>query len=183
MKKSQLSLKPTDLVVVGGVILVWILGYVLFKPQITQLQGSLTTESIKAQEASQLHERYTNLQSAVSLLPQYSKQIDLLSAAFPNEEQSAQALVQLQTMADRSGLALNNVSPAQSKSGVVSVTAVFKGSYQSYQNLMKEINNNVRPITIRSMSLTTESDLQRNVINGNFVFDFPYSASAASPAQ
>lgn len=175
MKKKSTSLKPTDLVVLASVVIIGCAVYFILLPQINSLHSNYSRQAAKKAEFESLETRFNSLQEVIQLLPNYDRQIDRLTVAYPQGEQSAEAMVQTQTMAERAGLALVSLTPNQSKDGVLPINLSAKGSYEAMNAFMKELKANVRPVAVRSFSLVTESDKQRGTLNASFTLDFPFN--------
>jgi Tfp pilus assembly protein PilO len=178
MTKKANSVSPADAVAVISIALVIGISYWFFMPQLKRLEQHKAAAQVKAAEAKQLQERYTALVSLTDELPQAKTQLDLLTIAYPKEQQTAEAMIQLQSMAGRSGLAISSLVPSQARDGVLSVTGSYKGTYGSYLTFLKALSGNVRPATVRNLTVTTESDAQRTNLTANITVDFPYDQAA-----
>lgn len=178
MTQKGRGLKPADAVAVSSVALVLAVSYWLFLPQLQKLKKDRAAAAEQSAQAAQLQEKYNNLVSLTDTLPDAKQQLDLLTVAYPTGQQAAEAMIQLEVMAKKSGVAMVSLVPSQAHDGILSITGSFKGSYASYMTFMRELSNNVRPIAIRSLTMTTESEAQRTNLNVTMTVDFPYAVTA-----
>lgn len=174
MKKHSAQLKPADFVVIGGLVLVAAITYWLLLPQLNRLEQHRQVAVAKQAELNRLQTHYEGLVLLTEQLPRFRKQLDLLSVAYPNEPQKAEAMTQVQAMAERSGLTVASLSPGQARPDTLSIVTNVKGSYEAYQTFTKELANNLRPAIVKSYTLSTESNNSRALLNGSFTIDLPY---------
>lgn len=182
MKRKSAQLKPADFVVIGGLVLVVAITYWLILPQLSRLAQHRQVAVTKRAELNRLQTHYEGLISLTEQLPRFRKQLDLLSVAYPNEPQTAEAMAQIQAMAERSGLTVVSLAPGQARPDALSVVVNLKGSYAAYQTFTKELANNLRPVIVKSYTLSTESNNSRSLLNGNFTLELPYDPATAVTA-
>ncbi len=183
MAKSSFKIKPADLVVVAGVLLAAAATYFLAVPSAAKLQQSRIELQGKQAELEGLELRHDTLVDLANELPNYKKQTDLLTVALPAEPQTAEALTQAMTMAQKSGLSIEGAAPSASKGGILPVNLSVKGTFAQYDSFTRELAKNLRPVTVKTMNVTRDDDKNPNLLTMNFSLEFEYSkATAASPS-
>lgn len=179
MAKSGLSVKPMDLVVIGAVVLVIAGTYAFVLPASQRLQETTAIRKTKQAERDRLQAQVDGLKQLAQSLPQYTREINLLNVAFPPEPQTAEAMIQTQTMAERAGLSVLSLSPSQPKAGSLPVTANVRGSFQALDNFFKELNSNLRPTIIKTMTANSEKDQ----VSASFTMSYEYNSVGEAAAK
>lgn len=186
MTKPKISLKPVDLVVIISLLFIGLATYYLAVPQASRLKELTSERKSKEAEEQRLKQRIDDLFELASSLASHKDGIDRLEVAFPKDEQVVEAMIQAQTMIERSGLAIVNLAPSKSKDGNLPVAMSVKGSYTTLNALLRELYRNLRPILVKSLAIVPERDKEQNVgqlsISLNTVFRHsPVSSPAPSP--
>ncbi len=175
MNKSKFSIKPASLILGFSIIAILAGTYFLAIPQAKALREK--TKELKTKEAqlSSLEERKRSLIALGNALPTYRRQIDRLAVAYPKESQAVEALLQLQTMADRSGVAIVTMSPGKAKGGGLPVSMQLRSSYGALNVFLGELYTNIRPIALKAMSVTTAGK-EGSFVTTNLSLEFASSA-------
>lgn len=181
MKESRFKLRFQDILLFFAVVIVGAVGYFVALPQAAAIKVKSQTLATNQTEITKLKARITSLNQAAALLPQYKQDIDRLSIAFPSTDQQIEALIQTQSIVERSGLTLININPASGKDGKLPIAIRTLGSYGAYKSLVNEINSNLRPAFIRTMSLSAGGADQGNLIAANILIEYAYVAAPVVP--
>lgn len=182
MKKFALKFKLTDMLAVAAAAVVVLVTYFVALPQAQKLKTQAATLQTKEAEVARLQQYHNGLVEIGNRLPQYSRQIERLSLAYPKNEQTVEAMLQIQTMAERAGLALVNLTPAKPKAGSLPVTITGRGSYQALTNFLRELQFNIRPAVVRSLSVTAAGEKEEGVVLTTATIALPFAASVETPA-
>lgn len=126
--------------------------------------------------------------------------IEKLGISIPTEEKADEAVLQSASAASSAGITLVSVSvsgqsstPASSassesadltsgggaSSGIISLTISTKGNYPATIEFVKKLEENIRPVTLKNMSIAVAED-GGDDIDGSFVLEFPFVKAATS---
>jgi Tfp pilus assembly protein PilO len=178
------SFKPQTLITVVALILVVVITYVLALPQSNNLKKNRATLAAKQAEEKALTEKIDSLTALGEKLPQYEGEINKLIVAFPQEPQQVEALIQAKVVAEKAGLTAAGLVPGVAAAGNLPIAMSLQGGADRLITLFKEINENLRPIKIDTISLLSGSKESNGVMNINVGAGFLYNAAAGTtPAE
>jgi len=123
--------------------------------------------------------------------------IDKLGVSIPTEEKADEALLQATSAASSAGISISSVAIAATsesasaasteaatgtvqadgaqnptKSGVLTLTISTRGGYSAMLDYIKKLEENIRPVTIKSVAIASATD--SSDVDGNFTLDFPF---------
>lgn len=179
MTKFRIKIKPQTIVITLSVLITVSLTYFVAMPQATKLAVRTAELTTKKEQARQLEERRNSLLKLTDKLPGYAADIERLALAYPQEEQTVEALIQAQAIIERSGLTIDSLAPSKTNIGALQVSMVLKGSYESLINLLRELDSNLRPVIINNLSVQAgASDKEVGVLTVNISAGFEYNNPA-----
>lgn len=177
------SLKPETLIPTVSLILVVLITYFLSKPQAAALQVNKAELTVKLAEEQALNEKIVALQELATKLPQFNDEITRLAIAFPETEQSVEALIQAQALSQKAGMTVKSLVPAVVVPGSMPVTMTLQGGYDRLGTFFQEINNNLRPIKVDTIALTAGSEQDAGVMNISVNAGFLFNGAAVPTAD
>ncbi len=178
----KLNIKPQTLVVLLAVVITIGLVYFLAWPLAGEVKLKTEQLGTKKAEAAALEQRRDELRDFTDQLPNYQADIDRLVIAYPNEPQIAEALIQAETMAGRSGLTILSLAPGRANDKELPINFVIKGSYQSLAGFLQELNFNLRPVVVHSVQMAPAGEKEPGVIKATVQTGFAFQGLAAAPS-
>lgn len=173
---------PQDLIVTGALIATVALTYFVALPQSKVYKQKVADLKAKELELQAMNQRAADLVSLADRLPQHQAALDRLKLAYPKTEQTIEALVQARTIAEQSGMTVKGLSPGKGKPTGLPVTFVLSGSYEALAKFSRKLQQNLRPITIQSLSLIAGAEKNGGIINVTANTSFIYNSNAATNA-
>lgn len=184
--KSSLNLKTADAVALLAVLFSVAGVYFISLPQARSLSDNTANMKAKQAEAEALQSRYDTLNDLQVAMEQKKSDVDLLLTAYPSEPQLAEAMTQAQSIAERSGMSVESLSPSSAKEDSLPVSLTVKGTYQAFDALSRELRNNLRPILTPQLTINADRDAGADRViaelSNNFSFNVPSAAEDTSAA-
>lgn len=181
MDKSSFKLNTNELVVALAVLIVIGVTYWLALPQARTLTA--VTSELKGKEAEQakLEQKYNSLTQLASVFASHQEDIDRLTIAYPTEEQSVEAMIAAQAMAERSGVSVVDITPSTAKGNALPVVMNVTSTYGAFSSLLREFYNNLRPVAINSLTISAGSENTKGLVSANLSVGFGWQP-APSPS-
>lgn len=156
----------TSMIVLVSVIIIGAVAYFLINPAISQIRSLNIKLSARGEEISQMEAKLATLNSLETQFNQVQDQVKKLGLAAPSNDQIAEILVQLETIASDSGLTLASVQPIkESNQAAVSVNANLQGNYSGLIDFIKASEKNIRPINIKSINLASATEGEGSIVD------------------
>lgn len=163
-----------------------------FSNQAVQKESELASGQAKVAAAKQF----------ATLIKTARADIEKLGVSIPTEEKADEAILQAASAASSAGIGITSVSVSASDGtenatktttategqaavkeaatgGVLSLTIATRGNYTATVDFLKKMESNLRPITLKNLSVASSVDSGSDV-DGNFTLDFPYVAANAT---
>lgn len=187
MAKAKLSIKPAEAIVGFAVIIIAGLTYFVAGNQASQLKTKHQELQQKQLELSQLEQKRTELTSVANQMETYKTDAELLKIAYPTDEAAVEALIQTETITQRAGVKTGNLAPGAGQAGKLIINLNTTSNYDSFIKLLSELQNNLRPVLVSSISLSAGAESKPDELNGAVVANFVYQgggsgAAAANPS-
>ncbi len=179
MAKAKLSIKPADAIVGIAILVVAGLTYFIARSQASALVVKHQDLQQKQTQLAQLENKRTELTSIANELDTYQADADLLKIAYPVDDQSIEALIQTEAMAQRAGVATSGLTPNKAEPGKLVINLSTESSYSAFIKLLEEFQNNLRPVLISSLSLSAGAESKADTVVGTIVANFAYGGAAA----
>lgn len=177
---------PQDIIVAMGLIATVALTYFVALPQSKIYKQKVADLKAKEAQLQAMNQRAADLVSVADRLPKHQASLERLKLAYPKTDQTIEALVQARTIAEQSGMTVKGLSPGKGKPTGLPVTFVLSGSYESLAKFSRELHQNLRPITVQSLSLTAGGEKAGGSINvtanTSFIYNTTATGTAAAPA-
>ena len=179
MLSFALHIKPATIVIFVCIVWVVLGTYLIGMPASQSLAAKTAELTEKEQEAERLSQRKTALGSLETKLTRYDSELQRLFVAYPTDEQIVEAMVQLQGMADRSGVVVADMKPARAQVNGLPVNLTTTGSYENTTKLLKEFELNLRPVKVESFSFSKTTD-DSDSVTGTFQLSLGFAQSASA---
>lgn len=196
MNKEKNYTKELTNWAVLAMLLAILLGIFYIVPQISKVKKLSDTVASKEEDLNRGLEEVASIKEFALLMKTARSEIEKLGVSIPQEEKADEALLQAASAASVAGISVSGVSvdtqaPQQSRgaeegstndtalAGVVSLTVTTGGEYGKTIDFMKNLEKNLRPVTIKNVALSANGETSGNV-DGSFVIEFPYVAAASS---
>lgn len=164
------------IVAIVSVIVIILVAYFFIGPTVTFLKETNYTVATKGADLKLAQENLDNLKSLQSSLITKTDEVKALISALPAYADEEDLMTNLEAMASKEGMQLTGVAPAggtaaaEETGGAASMEerqtasslneimfgANLRGSYQSLQKFMVDIENNRRPINVSNLSIVKE---------------------------
>lgn len=151
----------TTLVMILAVVVAFGIMYFGLKPVLANYHEQRVLVGARTLEIKDLEKRKTDLGRLDGQLKKFGPQVNLLNLAVPSEPQYPEILAQVAALAEESQLILTSLQPQQGE--VVNATAVpinltVRGTFPNMLGFAERLENNLRPITVTSISLIESGD-------------------------
>ena len=131
------------------VIAVWVI-----YPNLNQIKDLNIKLGAKDKEISQAKQKINNLNTLKSEFNRFQEVVKQLEIAAPSEAQMPEILVQLETLAKRSGMEIISIQPTTTKNNQeVAVNLATNGNFASTLLFLRNLEKNARPIQVKSFTL------------------------------
>lgn len=153
-----------------GIIIIALVAILGVKPLIVSIRKVNAQVSAFSERADSLSTNIAKLKEIQPSLVQYSTTIDDLRMAMPAAQQIPEVLVMVEAIAKNTGLNISgfDIQPSSGKSGEVGVNMSASGSYDNLAGFTTKLENNVRPIKINSISVTSAGNASVISVAVNF---------------
>lgn len=149
-------------ILVGGValILLVLVGYYVFLlgPLREDLNERQAERQAKQQQLNQLESEIARLEEIQSRAPEIERQLLQLSRRLPEQPEIPTLVVQVQEIAEESGVTQLLVEPGEPEEPedggdytIIPVTMSFEGSYEELQNFLLRLRNLTRLVTVETV--------------------------------
>lgn len=182
MPKLKISIKPQSIIIAIAAAVTIATTYFVAIPQASRLSNLTTELTVKKEQSRLLNNRRDSLQTLTFKLPGYAADIERLALAYPQEEQTVEALIQAQAMIERSGMAVESLAPTKSEERGLQMTMVLKGSYESLISLLRELDDNLRPVIIDNITVqAAANEKEVGILTATLNTSFTYNNLRAKP--
>lgn len=176
---TKSSISPQTAIVLLVSVVIVAVTYYLAMPQAEKLKVKGEQLAAKKSQIKALEARKESLVRLAGLINQYQADIARLGSAYPSEDQTVEAMIQAQSLVERSGLTVVSLTPNKVKDGGVPVSMSLKGSYQGLGQLLRELQFNLRPVVLSEMTVNSASK-EQNVISVTIVANFQFNDKGAA---
>lgn len=165
-------------------VIIVVLGYFVLYPQTTELKNLDTQVQAKNQENQALSAKIKALNSLSQSFTANPDKVRMLDLAIPNDDLQAEIIASLGNIAGSSGMTITNISQVASDTeDFTSINLGFETSYAGLKLFLGSIENNMRYIDIKNMTLTraVKAEGAEGFITGSAKLDlFKYAGSVPS---
>ncbi len=157
-----MSRRDRNILLIGLlVILLLIVGYyfLILSPLLNTLEERAQERSDKQAQLASLQQQVAELEAARRNAPETERQLLELSKRIPTQPEIPSLVVQIEEIADASGVTQLSIEPAGVEPppgggdfSVVPVTMRFQGTYEQMQDFLLRTRNLARLITVRSVT-------------------------------
>ncbi len=163
--------QTTGLLILGIIVIVVIIFWVI-KPQMNKLKEANARVKAKTVELSQKQEMLSNMNSLATEIKTKANLVNKLDIVLPYSSPGASGLVlELNNMAKATGVSIKSLTPTANESSAnyeepaqelnistYAFTVDVVGKYSGIKNLFKQMENNLRPITVKNISIASSED-------------------------
>jgi Tfp pilus assembly protein PilO len=163
------------IIVIVSVVIIILSAYLFINPTVSALKKSNYTIAAKGADLKLAQENLDNLKSLQSSLTAKTDEVKALIGALPAYADEEDLTASLEAMASKEGMQLTGIAPTSgtgaaeetsaspaegqtSSLGEVSFDITLKGSYQSLQKFVTDLENNRRPINVTKISIAKEAE-------------------------
>ena len=157
-----MSRRARDILLLGFVvILLLVVGYyfLLLRPLLNNLDERAQERSDKQAQLASLQQQVAELEAIRRNAPETERQLLELSKRIPTQPEIPSLVVQIEEIANASGVEQLSIEPAGVESpqgggdfSVVPVTMRFQGTYEQMQDFLLRTRNLARLITVRNVT-------------------------------
>jgi type IV pilus assembly protein PilO len=170
----------------GIVLLAVIYYFLLLSPLLGRLDEQAKARESKQAQLAQVQQQVNQLEQVRRESPKIERQILELSKRIPAQPQVPTFVVQVQEIADASGVTQLTVDPSSPTSGggdykVVPVTMQFNGTYDEMQDFLLRTRNLARLVTVTEVSYCRQG--QSNTQSQCPVLSSSSSSAPPAPAN
>lgn len=125
-------------------------------PMINQLKNVNLQNSAKQSEIKLAEAKINNLNTLKGEFSKFQNQVKLLSVAAPTEDQMPEILVQVESLAKKSGLEVSSIQPSKTVGAEeAGISLSTKGSFSATLNFLQNLENNARPVQVKSINVAS----------------------------
>lgn len=177
----------SSLLSVASLFIVLIVFFFFILPQTGVLRETRHKLGVKKAEASALTQRVNALNTLKSQFQSLGINTTRLKIALPAEPKHEELFVMTESMAGKAGVNLANIQPTSSSDSGARTTRLaitVTGDYQGMIRFTQEINSNIRPSVIKSVSLVAnDQSAGQTTVTGTFDVEFLTVTSAVDSAE
>lgn len=149
------------------------LGYLVIYPKISELKNLNTQIAAVNKDSINLQEKTSNLKILQSKFARASSDVELLKVALPADEQMAEIIQQLQTLASKSGMLVKSIRPSIGPVSDETLLAVsLEGTFSNLVTFSENLEKNVRPANIKSVNMASSDSLTGTIFEANVTLAF-----------
>ena len=153
-----------------GIIIIAILSIAIIKPLALDIRMMNAQATAFAEQSTLTNNKINKLNELKPKLSQYKTTIDDIKMAMPAAQQIPEVLVMVESIAQNTGLNISGFDIQPGSSGnEVGVNMSASGTYDNLSGFTSKLENNVRPIRIKTMSVSAASaDSQQISVSVSF---------------
>jgi Tfp pilus assembly protein PilO len=138
-----------------GIVIIGVLAFVAVRPMSSEVRKTNAKIKANQEQSARTQEKIDKLNELQPKLAVYKEQIKNLKIAMPASQQIPEVLVMVQAIALDAGLSISgfDVQP-DSGGGEVGVNMSATGSYDNLSQFTRKLENNLRPIKIKTMNIS-----------------------------
>lgn len=165
-------LNKTTTIVPLSILVILALGYFVILPMMSSLKEFNLKIAAKDQENSEMGQKISDLNSLKTEFNNAKQDVELLGLALPSSDQVPEILVQLETIANKSGMIISNLQPGKSSSLGTAFNLTTQGNFSALDLFVNSLEKNLRPIQIKSMNLSSSTNSTGgSILNVTFSLD------------
>ncbi len=153
-----------------GIIIIAVLALVVVKPMAVDTRKTNAQINAYSERSEALGMKIAKLREFQPKLAEYSATINDLRTAMPAAQQIPEVLVMVEAIAKNTGLNISGFDIQPSSGGSeVGVGMSASGTYDNLASFTSKLENNVRPIKIKSMAVTSgQGDASQIAVSVSF---------------
>lgn len=151
------------------------LGYwLVILPQLKSVKEINGNISQKVKELEVASKRRTLVEQARTLITKQPNDFRLLTLALPLDGEVGGVLVTLEALAAKDGVSIKAIEPgvADTTTGILPVSMKIQTEYKNLIDFMKGLQNNLRPIKIKSA--TALKQIEGSTLDVTFIFNVSF---------
>lgn len=166
------SLEQTTGLIILGIIIIVAMIFWVIKPQMNNLKDANAQVKAKTEELNQKQQMLSNMDTLASEIKSKASLVNNLNIVLPYSSPGASGLVlELTNMAKAAGVSVKSLTPTATENtanyeepaqdlniSTYSFTVDIVGKYAGIKNMFKQMENNLRPITIKNISIASAED-------------------------
>lgn len=138
-----------------GVLISVLVLLFITKPLLQDIREKNITYQAKTQDVKKMNETIGELERLKGVLAGATEQIKRLKLAMPASQQLPEAIVMIEALAKESAFHIESFGVSEAASGnEVGASMSGYGTYSSLYNFTEMLENNIRPLKIKSMSIS-----------------------------
>ncbi len=157
-----MSRRDRNVVILGLLVVVLLIAsyyFLLLRPLMNSLDERVQERSGKEAQLANLQQEVTQLEAVQREAPEIERQLLELSKRIPTQPEIPTLLLQIEEIANASGVALLSIEPGDPEPppgggnfSVVPITMSFEGTYEQMQDFQRRLDDLVRLVTVRSVT-------------------------------
>lgn len=166
-------MNKSNIITIISLIGIVVVGFWGTYPMITQLKDVNLANRAKAQEITLTESKINNLNTLKTDFQRFQTEVSMLSVVAPTTDQLPEILVQIETMAKKSGLEVSSIQPDKaSSSSQTDVNLSVKGSFAATLSFLQNLEKNIRPAQVKSLTINSGKLGQSTSLTTNFSLGF-----------
>jgi Tfp pilus assembly protein PilO len=135
------------------------IGYFIIFPKIDELKLINTQIEAKNQNISEIQEKITNLNALKNEFTNNSGTLESVNLALADSSQLAEIIEQVTGISQKSGMNLKSIKPdSKQLNNELLINLSLQGDYSSLINFTENVEKNLRPISVKSISMSMSTD-------------------------
>lgn len=153
-------------IILLGILIILAVAYFVINPSVGKIKDLNIKVNAKTIEVQKMQEKLDALELLKNKFNQSQEQVKKLGLAIPTENDMPEILVQLESMALKSGLKVNSIQPSkEGKKGVELINISMEGEYPPLVDFIDLTEKNIRLMTINSISLASAIQDEKTITN------------------
>ncbi|MCL5795162.1 MAG: type 4a pilus biogenesis protein PilO [Patescibacteria group bacterium] len=138
-----------------------LVGWFLLVPSVENLKNASLKVAAKDNEINAINKKVNDLNTLKSEFNNFQDEVNILSVAAPSTDQMPEILIQLQALAQKSGLEINSIQPNTASTKSLAVNLGVKGGFPNMLIFLQNLEKNIRIMQVKTVNLaSTQKDNQ-----------------------
>lgn len=166
--KSQLP----ALIGVLGLLASILLVIFFIVPKTSEIKTLANEVAAKEQELELGKQKVAAIREAVKLIASAKKEVETLNVSIPKSPSADEALAQMQDIASQSEIKVVEATVGGASDGYQEITITMSGSYSNMVSFLDKMQNNLRPIEVKTINLFYNEETEEISMSLNLMFPY-----------
>lgn len=166
MDKINKKNNQSSTIILISILVIAAVAYFFINSYISQIKDLNIKLSARSDEITQMQSKIDALNSLKNDFSQNSDKAKKLGLALPSGDQIPEVLVQLETIANSSGLKVSSIMPAKENAkNALSLSLSLQGEYPGLVSFISSLEKNIRPVNIKTINLASVTKENQSSLN------------------